>query len=170
MSNLGSNSGSNLGSQSGSSQGYWRKCTTCKKLIQFGQKYWICSVSTCNRVRTDLVFCDLRCFDAHVPVLNHRDAGAFERFAPSEKSVALGSQPSVTPRSNSPMTPKPSVESDEILVVVSKVKGYIKSTAGMNTSDGVMDLLSRRIRVLADQAIQSALRNARKTVLDRDLS
>src|SRR3954469_11647461 len=63
---------------------FWRKCTTCKKPIQLSQKYWVCSVSTCNRIRTDLVFCSVSCFDAHVPVMNHRDAGAFEKMAPSE--------------------------------------------------------------------------------------
>ncbi len=136
---------------------FWRKCTTCKKPISFGQKYWICSVSTCNRVRTDLVFCDVRCFDAHVPVLNHRDAGAFERKAPpqaAEPAQDLKAQPE-------------SLESD-ILVVVSKVKKYIKDQSGMNTSDAVMDLLSNQIRALADRGIESATQHGRKTILDRD--
>jgi len=154
---------------------YWRKCTTCKKLIGFRQKYWVCSVSTCNRIRTDLVFCDLKCFDAHVPVMNHRDAGAFERTSPSTASTP--GTPSIP---HSPNAPKPApsptlaptsskAPEDEILVVVSKVKAYIRTRAGMNTSDSVMDILSEKMRAYADRAIESAQRSGRKTVLDRDL-
>jgi hypothetical protein len=151
---------------------YWRRCTTCKKSIGFGHKYWICSVSTCNRVRTGLVFCDLKCFDAHVPVLNHRDAGAFERKAPSERefeaqkakeasSVKLEKEPAHSPAATG--------AEHEILVVVSKVKDYIRSQSGMNTSHSVMDLLSDFVRAQADFGISSAEQNGRKTVLDRDL-
>src|SRR3954466_12336259 len=86
---------------------FWRKCTTCKKTIGFGQHYWICSVSTCNRVRTNLVFCDLRCFDAHVPVLNHKDAGAFERVAPRSVQVtAQGESPLVSRPTSLSKTPQ----------------------------------------------------------------
>ena len=150
----------------------WRKCTTCKKPISFGQKYWICSVSTCNRVRTDLVFCDLRCFDAHVPVLNHRDAGAFERKAPPQASEPTPGPTSKQPSTNRPPGPLASSPADaseaEILEVVSKVKKYIKDQSGMNTSDAVMDLLSDRVRSLADQGIKTATVNGRKTVMERD--
>src|SRR6476661_3163436 len=110
---------------------YWRKCTTCKKLIGFNQKYWICSVSTCNRQRTGLVFCDLKCFDAHVPVLNHRDAGAFEKKAPSrqqfEQEKAMGTENKESRGAShsgvsSPERGSPEGGSeDEILVVASKV-------------------------------------------------
>ena len=177
--------------QSTTPQGYWRKCTTCKKTIGFNQKYWICSVSTCNRVRTDLVFCDLRCFDAHVPVMNHRDAGAFERAAPSEKAF-LAQQFEEQKVPNSPerqpqrqgdapqkkmilpqQTPSPSaqlnaVSDEDILVVVSKVKAYIKARSGMNTSDAVMEVLSQEVRHLCDDAIKNAVIDGRKTVMDRD--
>ena len=56
-----------------------------------------------------------------------------------------------------------------VLVVASKVKGYIKDRAGMNTSGKVMEALSERIRNLCDQAIESAKREGRKTVMDRDV-
>src|SRR3954471_24284212 len=62
---------------------YWKKCSSCKSPIAFSQKYWVCSVSTCNRQRTGLVFCKVSCFDAHVPMMNHKDAGAYEKQAPS---------------------------------------------------------------------------------------
>src|SRR3954452_9731871 len=97
---------------------YWRKCTTCKKPIGFRQKYWICSVSSCNRVRTDLVFCDLRCFDAHVPVMNHRDAGAFEKMAPTAHVLQQEKQR----ESEARVAQTSKMDENEILVVVSNVK------------------------------------------------
>lgn len=56
-----------------------------------------------------------------------------------------------------------------VLVVASKVKNYIKDRSGMNTSGKVMEALSERIRNLCDQAIESAKREGRKTVMDRDV-
>ena len=58
---------------------------------------------------------------------------------------------------------------DEILVVASKVKAYIKARSGMNTSGSVMDELSDHVRKICDKAIKSAAQHERKTVLDRDV-
>ena len=58
---------------------------------------------------------------------------------------------------------------DDILVVVSKVKKYIRDRSGMNTSDSVADVLSDHVRALCDLAIRAAAADGRKTVLDRDL-
>lgn len=58
----------------------------------------------------------------------------------------------------------------EVLVVVSKLKGYIKARSGMNTSDGVIPVLSDEIRRLCDRAIDNATRDGRKTVMDRDFA
>ena len=58
----------------------------------------------------------------------------------------------------------------EVLVVVSKLKSYIKGRSGMNTSDGVIPVLSDEIRRLCDRAIENATRDGRKTVMDRDFS
>ncbi len=159
---------------------YWRKCTTCKKPIGFGQVFWVCSVSTCTRQRTGLVFCTVTCFDIHVPILNHKNAGAIEKHAPSLKQYQAELAAESQPRSpSSPSAPsgahRPSVPretvapEDEILVVVSKVKAYIREHAGMNTSDSVMRLLSHKLRSLADEAIGRANQDSRKTVLDRDV-
>jgi len=63
--------------------GVWRACSNCKKPIRFGSVYWVCSVSTCNRKRTSLVFCTIGCWDAHLPLANHRSAWAEERQAPA---------------------------------------------------------------------------------------
>jgi histone H3/H4 len=54
------------------------------------------------------------------------------------------------------------------LIVVSKLKAYIKNRSGFNTSDAVMDLLSDHLRRLCDLAIDNASVDSRKTVLDRD--
>jgi histone H3/H4 len=59
-------------------------------------------------------------------------------------------------------------EGGEILVVASKIKNYIRSNSGMNTSSAVMDALSRKIRKMCDQAIEHAKQDGRKTVMDRD--
>jgi histone H3/H4 len=146
---------------------FWRKCSSCKKPIQFGQVYWICSVSTCNRPRTNLAFCNVGCFDSHIPIFNHRDAGAFEKKAPSasewaqiQAQEASGVTPSTTKTSQN--------LNEEILVVVSKVKQLIRDSSGMNTSDSLMPVLSDYVRKLSDQAIARANAAGRKTVMERD--
>jgi hypothetical protein len=57
----------------------------------------------------------------------------------------------------------------DILIVVSKMKKYIKDRSGMNCSDAVADMLSEHVRVLCDDSIRAAARDERKTVLDRDV-
>ena len=61
------------------------------------------------------------------------------------------------------------VDGKEVLVVASKIKNYIREQSGMNTSAGVLDALSDRLRVICDQAIENARRDGRKTVKDRDV-
>jgi len=56
----------------------------------------------------------------------------------------------------------------EILVVVSKLKKYIRSVSGMNTAGNVAPALSDIIRHLCDQAIEKAKTDGRKTIMDRD--
>ena len=58
--------------------------------------------------------------------------------------------------------------SDEVLVVVSKLKKYIKDKAGMNTAGNVAAALSERIKQLCDEACEKARGDGRKTVMDRD--
>jgi hypothetical protein len=62
---------------------FWKRCNTCKKPIGFAAPYCVCSVSTCNRPRTALVFCTIGCWDSHVPLLRHRDAWAIEKVSPT---------------------------------------------------------------------------------------
>ncbi len=58
----------------------------------------------------------------------------------------------------------------DVLIVVSKMKKYIKDRSGMNCSDAVAEMLSDHVRLLCDEAIRAAARDERKTVLDRDVT
>jgi hypothetical protein len=58
----------------------------------------------------------------------------------------------------------------EVLVVVSKVKTYIRAKSGMNTSDAVTEALSELVRTTCDQAVERAKSEGRKTVMARDIA
>lgn len=60
--------------------------------------------------------------------------------------------------------------SEEVLVVVSKLKKYIKEEAEMNTSSGVASVLSDKIKGLCKEAVENAKADGRKTLMDRDFS
>ena len=162
----------------------FRPCSTCKKTIALGSRYYVCNVSTCNGARTGLVFCSVDCWDAHVPTMRHKDAWAEERTAPMSKpaadgesaasGAAAGSGPSAAaPRKinmgGSPPAPRAaSGPPKDILIVASKLKAYIRARADMNTSGDVMEILSDRVRALCDAAIEQARNAGRKTVMERD--
>lgn len=57
----------------------------------------------------------------------------------------------------------------DVLIVVSKMKKYIKDRSGFNCSDAVAEFLSDHVRAICDEAIRAAGRDERKTVLDRDV-
>lgn len=59
---------------------------------------------------------------------------------------------------------------NEVLIVASKVKSYIKSTAGFNTSATAVDALSNKVKEVCDTAIEAARKDRRKTVKDRDIA
>jgi len=166
------------------------RCSACKQEIAFGGRHWVCSVSTCNRARTRLVFCSVSCWDSHVAMLRHRDAWAVEATAPSaaewaaqleeEEAEREGTRPQFPPPGpppaparrvavEPPRSAPSAATSHEILIVVSKVKKYIKEQSGMNTSDAVAEVLSEHVRAICDEAIRAAGSEGRKTVLDRDV-
>lgn len=169
----------------------WLKCSACKNPIPYNATHWVCSVSTCNRSRTRLVFCTVSCWDSHVAMLRHRDAWAVEAKAPTkeawERELAENPPEPATPAPAAPPAPRkvvgaasPSAAAAaegvqlataerEILIVVSKLKKYIKDRSGMNTSDAVAEVLSEHVRAICDEAIRAAARAERKTVLDRDV-
>ena len=207
---------------------FWRLCSSCKKELPFASTYYRCSVSTCNRARMPLTFCSVACFEAHVPVVRHREAWAEEDDAPTreawqreqaaEAADAAAAAATVAP-ARAPAPPRavepvrvpvpapvrvpvpapvrsaepaydaakerrivgvgepakvaPVVLQDsgvpnDILIVASKLKAYIRARSGMNTSENVMEALSDIVRELCDAAVQRAAEDGRKTVMARD--
>ena len=61
----------------------WHHCSICKKPLAFEESYFVCSVSTCRRRRNPLYFCSLSCWEAHLPMMRHRDAWAEQERAPT---------------------------------------------------------------------------------------
>ena len=149
----------------------WRRCSACKSAIGFGATYWICSVSTCNQKRTGLAFCTVSCWDAHLPVARHREAWAEEQTAPSRAAAGgAGSDPSKQRRIVRPGAPaKSSARADDVLIIASRLKDYVRAKSGYNTSDRALGPLSEIVRRACDEAIRSAQREGRRTVLDRDI-
>lgn len=72
------------------------------------------------------------------------------------------------PKGERKMEKTTSSSSDEILVVASKLKAYIRDRSGMNTSKDTLEALSDMIRNAADSAIDKARTDGRKTVMARD--
>lgn len=143
----------------------WHPCGSCKKPIAVGARYWVCSVSTCNRARFQLAFCSMACWDAHVPVMNHRGAWAEERRAPR---VPDGEAAPEAARRRVVREPEEEQEPDDILVVASRLKAYIKDRADFNTSADALVAISAIIRRASDEAIRRARAEGRRTVKGRD--
>src|SRR5436190_11820387 len=87
----------------------WLLCSACRRPIPFGRTHYVCSVSTCNRDRTRLVFCSVSCWDSHVATLRHRDAWAVETRAPSrgEATRAVREEPAPRLQAPAPRPPAP---------------------------------------------------------------
>lgn len=148
----------------------WRRCSACKKNIALGAIYQVCSVSTCNRPRTGLVFCSLACWDSHLPLANHREAWALERTAPRSLEPEPTSSGEPVRRLARSAEHRPSAgPPDEILIVASRLKDYIRTRSDMSTSDRILGPLSDHVRRLCDEAIEAARQEGRRTVLDRDV-
>lgn len=146
----------------------WKKCSSCKKAIAFGSRYYVCSVSTCNGDRTGYVFCGVPCFDAHLPGARHRQAGAIEKMAP-KSADDLRSRTLIKPIASASSGTSSQVQLPrEVLIVASRLKEYVTARSEFNTSASVMDVLSDHIRGITDRAIEAARADGRKTILDRD--
>jgi hypothetical protein len=123
-----------------------------------------------------MVFCTVSCWEVHLPVANHRESWAVEKKAPlvleSETPAVGTSSEKREPRRIVARAASASTEArppPEVLVVASRLKEYVRSRSGFNTSDRVLEPLSEIIREVCDRAIQSAERDGRRTVLDRDI-
>lgn len=146
----------------------WRPCSACKKPIALGGRYWTCSVTTCNRPRFELVFCTVACWDAHVPGMNHRNAWCTEHRAPTKPDAPAAVAPEPQRRVARPN--ETAREEEEVLIIASRLKDYIKDKADFNCSADVMTELSAIVRSLTDDAIRRARAGGRRTVMGRDFS
>lgn len=153
-------------------QDYWRKCIVCKNEINFSTKYYKCSVSSCDKKRSPAQFCSVNCWDVHRSIMSHKSAGADEYQSPSKKDWVMSEQNSSKVRVVRPKSEVTNLNlsspSDEILVVVSKLKAYVKERSGLNTSADVMPELSNIIRKECDNSIERAKQSERKTLMARD--
>lgn len=103
--------------------------------------------------------------------MNHKSSWAEENRSPSKteyRPEEVGSAPRRI--LVSPKLPEATSNADEqeILIVASKLKQYIKDKHDMNTSANVMDILSKIVRRQTDLAVAHARSEGRKTVMDRD--
>lgn len=146
----------------------WRKCSSCKKPIGFNARYYVCSVSTCNGPRTGYVFCSVPCWEVHLPGARHKDAAAIEMKSPATAAPTEGTRRIIAsaPAAGTPTTTASTPR--EVLIIASRLKDYVSARSEMNTSAGVMDVLSDFVRFACDRAIENARADGRKTVLDRD--
>lgn len=168
----------------------WKPCSACKSPIGYGAAYYTCSVSTCNRKRTALHFCTVSCWEVHLPVARHREAWAEEQTAPSKAEAARQASAEVSPTKPAPKPapnrapqretrrilpdPKPSASAppdapQEVLIIASRLKDYVRAVSGFNTSERVLEPLSKIVRAAVEEAIRNARADERKTILDRDV-
>ncbi len=144
----------------------WRRCGSCKKPIQYSGAYYWCGIASCKKT----AYCSMSCFDDHIPIMRHKDAWAQELIAPEKPDSDTNASESrittarlVIPKQNS----KAEIPHD-ILVVASKLKEYIRVRSGLNTSANVLERLSDMIRLQCDKAMERAMEDRRKTVMDKD--
>jgi hypothetical protein len=98
--------------------------------------------------------------------MRHRESWAEEQRSPTRDEWEAGDDEQGS-AGGTPPGPAGEIPHD-VLIVASKLKQYVRARSGMNTSDSVMEVLSRRVRALCDDAIQRARDDGRKTLLDRD--
>lgn len=162
---------------------FWKKCSTCKNEIAFGTIYYECSVSTCRGARLGLKFCSVACWDAHLGFARHRSATADEMRSPSRseftrlqeaegETMSQGSEQSkkVVVRTSAEGSPMAAAGGGvETLIVVSKVKAFIREKSGFNTSSDCIDALTQVIVRECLNGIENARLDSRKTVMARDI-
>ncbi len=155
-------------------QNFWRKCIICKNEINFSTKYYKCTVTSCDKKRAPAQFCSVDCWGIHNTTLNHKSAWAEEYHSPTKaKYLAdLESAPKVRMVSSVKNKEDAFIVSgdipEDILVVASKLKAYVKAKSGLNTSADVLAELSKIMREVCDRAILNAKKDERKTLMARD--
>ncbi|GDX80054.1 hypothetical protein LBMAG42_18650 [Deltaproteobacteria bacterium] len=87
--------------------------------------------------------------------------------APSAPSVVTVHRPGDAERRMIRPAPAPA-EPDEVLIIASRLKDFVKAKADYNTSADVMEALSDIVRDATLQAIDHARSEGRRTVMARD--
>lgn len=105
--------------------------------------------------------------------MNHKSSWAEENRSPRKEDYVPSTDESAPRRiivGSRPANAETvgSANEEEILIVASKLKQYIKDKYDMNTSANVMEILSHIVRRHTDQAAAKARNEGRKTVMDRD--
>jgi hypothetical protein len=148
-------------------QNFWRRCGSCKKEIGFGVTYQVCGITSCQKH----AYCSVDCWSLHNSILNHKSAWSEDRYSPSKAQYLAGAEPGkkriIVAPSASPVSPSGASE-EEILIVASKLKQYVKDKHDMNTSGKVMEELSDIVRRAVDHAVVRARSDSRKTLMERD--
>jgi hypothetical protein len=169
----------------GFEQIYWEcSVSTCARVARTG--LFFCSVSCWEAHLPTMRHREAWAVEKKSPTaaawqrqLAEDSGGATPTPAPKSAPVTVRSAPAPAPATARAEPPRrvvsapaaagdEEVDEDDILVVVSKLKKYVRARSGMNTSDNVMPVLSDILRKVCDRAIQKAAEEGRKTVLDRD--
>jgi hypothetical protein len=109
----------------------------------------------------------------HVPVMNHKSAWAEEERAPSREQALNqsdedgGKRRIIVSSGQKTMASNESIPED-VLIVTSKLKAYVKAKFDLSTSADVVDVLSDVVRRACDQASEKARMDGRKTLMSRD--
>src|SRR5579871_5711991 len=138
----------------------FRHCGSCKKPIAYASVYYACGIASCKKS----IYCSMPCFDDHIAVMRHKDAWAEEHVAPKEAPASRISTARLVEKKESQSQTMP----HDVLVVASKLKDYIRAKSGLNTSASVLERLSDMIRLQCDRAVERAVADGRKTVMDKD--
>lgn len=154
-------------------QNYWRKCIVCKKEINFSTKYYKCSIKSCDKKRSPAQFCSVDCWDVHRSIMSHKSAWAEEYHSPTKQEwlASESKEPKVrivSAKKDVPLQANTNVNTEDVLVVVSKLKAFVKETTGLNTSADVIPVLSDILREACLKSAQNAHRDERKTLMARD--
>jgi len=142
----------------------WRNCGVCKNQIKHGSIIQKCSISSCRKH----VFCSVDCWSVHDSVMGHKNAFAEEDRAPSESNNIPQKRKKILISSKKSSDSKESDLPLDILIVISKLKSYVKAKSGMNTSGDVGEELSKFVRVIVNEGINTARSEGRKTLMARD--
>lgn len=137
------------------------------------------------------MFCSPVCWDGHLGYARHRESYAEEALAPTreefltsqeedeedspmshdgEKRRIVISHPPVSGQNAGAISPsRSSLPAVETLVVVSKIKKFVRDQSGFNTSQCAIDALTQKVVEECLKGIERANAVGRKTFMGRDV-